>query len=647
MPDCASPRILTGLAEGEHVLEVEATNRYGFVEETPATYTWTIAIPPVATIESGPPATTLQTTASIVFSGTDNTTPAESLTFECSIDGTNWAACTSPYELTGLTPGAYTARVRAIDEFGNVGVADTYSWTVEAPPPPNTSVGSNVSVDLDLGAGQSATVTFASVATAGNTTADVVPGGPALPVGYLAAGASYYDIDTTAGYTAPVTVCLTYVPGSLAEPVRLLHWDADTSSWVDITTSGDPVAGEVCGVTDSLSPFALATGTTLVVPETTIESGPAATTASSTATFFFSTGDPNDPTATYECSLDGGLTWSGCESPHVIEGLVPGNYELQVVATSTSGIPDATPASHSWTVVAPDTTIDSGPAASTRSTVAEFRFSSTDPEATFECSLDGGTWGSCESNYIIEGLALGAHKLDRPRPERRRHARLEPGRAQLDGRRAEHDDRPPRRKQPTWSLEGTFDVLERRADGDVRVLARRRAVRELRLAVLGHRRPAGHVHALRPRGQHRGRRRPDAGHAPVDGLGLPGHDPRRDAAQPVRGLDGDVRVLVRPAGRHLRVRARRGSRRPGVGAVHLAAGLHRPDLRRARLRSPRDRRTRPRRPGAGRVRVGRRHRRAARRHHVRPGPADGRDERDVRVLRQRHQPGVRVLARRR
>ena len=151
VPDCVSPRTLNGLTEGEHVLEVEATNSFGFVEAAPATFTWIVAIPPETTIESGPPATTLQTTASIVFSGTDNTTPPEDLTFECSLDsGATWTPCQSPHEITGLVPGEYTVLVRAIDEFGNVGEPDSHSWTVEAPPPPNTPVGSNVTVELDL-----------------------------------------------------------------------------------------------------------------------------------------------------------------------------------------------------------------------------------------------------------------------------------------------------------------------------------------------------------------------------------------------------------------------------------------------------------------------------------------------------------------
>ncbi len=106
VPDCVSPRTLNGLTEGEHVLEVEATNSFGFVEAAPATFTWIVAIPPVATIESGPPASTLQTTASIVFSGTDNDDPAGGA--DVRVLARQWRdvdAVQSPHEITGLVPG--------------------------------------------------------------------------------------------------------------------------------------------------------------------------------------------------------------------------------------------------------------------------------------------------------------------------------------------------------------------------------------------------------------------------------------------------------------------------------------------------------------------------------------------------------------
>ncbi len=58
-----------------------------------------------------------------------------------------------------------------------------------------------------------------------------------------------------------------------------------------------------------------------------------------------------------------------------------GGHEFAVRATDTAGNTDATPAVHTWTVVAPaDTTapqtrIDSGPEASTTSTSASLTFS--------------------------------------------------------------------------------------------------------------------------------------------------------------------------------------------------------------------------------------------------------------------------------
>ena len=82
---------VTGLLDGEHLFQVRATNQFGLVEESPAEFTWTVAVPdgeaPTTAFASTPPATTVNTDATFAFTGTDNRTPAAALTFECNLDG--------------------------------------------------------------------------------------------------------------------------------------------------------------------------------------------------------------------------------------------------------------------------------------------------------------------------------------------------------------------------------------------------------------------------------------------------------------------------------------------------------------------------------------------------------------------------------
>ena len=147
-------------------------------------------------------------------------------------------------------------------------------------------------------------------------------------------------------------------------------------------------------------------------PETAIDSGPAATTGSSVATFTFSGSDAVTPASqlTFECSLDGGA-FEPCTSPHV-ENVTVGAHTFAVRATDLAGNVDATPATHAWTVVAPETTLDGDPPASTASATTTFHFTSDDPNATFECSLDGGaTWSGCESPHAVENLVPGDYEL--------------------------------------------------------------------------------------------------------------------------------------------------------------------------------------------------------------------------------------------
>jgi hypothetical protein len=59
----------------------------------------------------------------------------------------------------------------------------------------------------------------------------------------------------------------------------------------------------------------------------------------------------------------------------------------------------------------PDTSITSGPAASTTSTTAGFTFTSSESGSSFECKLDGGSYGSCSAPKSYTGLGVGSHQF--------------------------------------------------------------------------------------------------------------------------------------------------------------------------------------------------------------------------------------------
>ncbi len=90
-----------------------------------------------------------------------------------------------------------------------------------------------------------------------------------------------------------------------------------------------------------------------------------------------------------------------------------GGYTLHVRATDDAGNIE-TPSSRTFTydTTAPQTTIDSNPADPTSSTSASFDFSSSEGSSSFECRLDGGTWGACTSPKSYTALSDGSHTFD-------------------------------------------------------------------------------------------------------------------------------------------------------------------------------------------------------------------------------------------
>src|SRR5581483_8320188 len=91
---CASPQVLTGLADGSHTFQVRARDAAGQADPTPASRTFAIDThaPPVA-IDSGPSGPTDDPRPAFAFSSSE-----AAAAFSCSIDtGTAaFAACSAP-----------------------------------------------------------------------------------------------------------------------------------------------------------------------------------------------------------------------------------------------------------------------------------------------------------------------------------------------------------------------------------------------------------------------------------------------------------------------------------------------------------------------------------------------------------------------
>jgi len=90
------------------------------------------------------------------------------------------------------------------------------------------------------------------------------------------------------------------------------------------------------------------------------------------------------------------------DGPHTVRAVA----EVEAVRSETSP-----PNTFTVDTSVPDTTIVSGPPDRTREQNVTFTFSSTEPEVTYECSLDGASFTACPSPVTFTALAEGPHTL--------------------------------------------------------------------------------------------------------------------------------------------------------------------------------------------------------------------------------------------
>lgn len=191
-------------------------------------------------------------------------------------DDSTYALCRPPIVAPGadvsveVTVRARVAGVHAIEAIATLlvdggdldGSNDTAGATVSVIPATTTPTGTSVSATpTDPVTGTTPVdLTFADVTSPGATTLVLSAVGPTVPSGLkLGDPPIYYDIETTAMTVGPITVCVRYDAAAFADEgaIRLLHFDPASQAWQDVTTSHDAEGDRICGMTDSLSPFAL------------------------------------------------------------------------------------------------------------------------------------------------------------------------------------------------------------------------------------------------------------------------------------------------------------------------------------------------------------------------------------------------------
>jgi hypothetical protein len=425
---CSSPVAYAGVADGTHTFQVRAIDGTGNAGPV-ASRTWTVDLtpPPAPTIDSGPAGETNATGAIFTFSNAE-----AGVSFECSLDGAVFAACTSPQGYSGLAEGAHTFDVRARDAGGQIGPAARRAWTVDTTAPASPSIESGPPTFAfshpDTGVSLECRLDGAPFAACAS---------PQTPTG-LADGSHDFDVRAVdaAGNASPparrswtVDTTAPPVPTIESGPPTFAFSDAEAGVTFECRLDGAPFAActspqTYTGLPDGGHEFevravdaagnASATASRVWTVDSTppsaptIDSGPSDATAATGATFAFS----GEAGASFECSLDGG-TFGACASPRTYSGLSEGGHEFEVRAVDTSGNTGAA-ARRSWTVDTtppPAPSIDSGPSGLTASAAASFTFSG-EFGASFDCRVDGGAFSACTSPQGYGGLADGSHDFD-------------------------------------------------------------------------------------------------------------------------------------------------------------------------------------------------------------------------------------------
>lgn len=418
--------------------------------------------PPDTTIVSAPSQFTQLTDAELRFTSTESGS-----SFECTLNGSAWAACSAPKLYAALAENAYVFDVRAIDAAGNIDPTPArHKWTVDTTLPDTT-------IDLAPGpvvSSSSATFHFSSEAESAafcrlDAGAWKSCGSPKTygmlgdENGPLAEGSHTFHVYTVdaAGNLEPAPATHTWIVNTTPPDTSITGGPSAgglttaAGATFDFASSepggatfqcrldgdaGAPEAGWApCASPKSLAALADGQHTfgvraldvagsvdpTPVSVTWTVDAAAPSTTlnvldvrAGSSATFTFGASEPG----AFQCRLAPGpitdaTPWVGCTSGQPYHNLTDGPYAFEVRAVDVVGNVDPTPAHFTWIADTgpPETTLSGGPSGTTNASGATFELASNERSSTFECSIDGRAFAPCAAPLVLGGLADGAHSV--------------------------------------------------------------------------------------------------------------------------------------------------------------------------------------------------------------------------------------------
>src|SRR3954468_17234641 len=160
---CTSPQTYHGLSEAPHTFHVQSVG--GGVDPGDSRSFTVDVTPPDTNITSSPPNGQSGTTADWGFDSTET-----GGTFQCSLDGGAFAACTSPKSFASLAQGLHVIQVRARDQAGNTDPSPALGfWTADATAPDTTitqsppQFDSDASPDIEFGSSESGSTFLCSL----------------------------------------------------------------------------------------------------------------------------------------------------------------------------------------------------------------------------------------------------------------------------------------------------------------------------------------------------------------------------------------------------------------------------------------------------------------------------------------------------